>query len=174
MITSSRSIFTHRLGFLSFVTNNCWRNRRNKEALNEIKVHWMKSAASAAQSFTQTHPRQKRREEIRSQISLSLLKERVYFTGNTDMQQDHYRFIKTRIIKALVLFHQTMIRLIFEIDSRNVHVNSIACKSLWYEEQIHALLFDFNDSYDKPNDNNHNPLKICPQKHTLTSTTIYQ
>lgn len=46
------------------------------------------------------------------------------------MQQDHNRFIKTRIIKALVLFQQTMIRLIFEIGSRNVHVNSIACKSL--------------------------------------------
>lgn len=87
------------------------------------------------------------------------------------MQQDHNRFIKTRIIKALVLFQQTMIRLIFEIGSRNVHVNSIACKSLWYEEQIHELLFDFNGSYERPNEKNHNPLQICPQKHTLTSTT---
>ncbi len=68
-----------------------------------------------------------------------------------------------------------MIRLIFEIDSRHVHVNSIACKSLWYEEQIHALLFDFNDSYDKAKLKKSQPIKnLPPRKHTLTSTTIYQ
>lgn len=126
------------------------------------------------------HPRQKRREEIRTERPKSnqspFAEGEVYFTGNTDMQQDHNRFIKTHIIKALVLFHQTTIHLIFEIDSLNVHVNSIACKSLWYEEQIHALLFDFNGSYERPNRKKSQPIKnLPPETHiNINHFTIFQ
>lgn len=102
-----RSIVTHRLGSIfSFGANNCWQNRRNKEAL-KVKVQCISRSElltinNAANNNT-SETKEKKRKKGTSQINLPLLKERVYFTGNTDMQQDHNRFIKTRIIKALCI-----------------------------------------------------------------------